>query len=152
MRGLPFARAFDAVTMFFTSFGYFGDDEENAAVIGEVARVLRPGGRMLLDYVNRDVVIETLVPESDETVEGNRVLSRRCITSDGKRVEKDVRMERPDGSRLTYTESVRLYSPDEMRGMVESAGFAIASVHGGPDDVPFEPTAPRFVIVGRLEC
>lgn len=152
MRRLPFRTGFDAVTMFFTSFGYFGTDPENEAVLRGIARVIRTGGRLLLDYVNRDIVIETLVPESEETVKGARVFSRRRITPDGKRVEKDVRMERPDGTRLTYTESVRLYSPEEMRAMVEAAGFTIASVHGGPDDVPFEPTSARLVIVGRLAC
>ena len=50
MLSLPFEREFDAVYSFFTSFGYFGDDE-NEQVLAGIARALKPGGRFLLDIL-----------------------------------------------------------------------------------------------------
>lgn len=144
MRHLPFAGPFDAVVMFFTSFGYFPTDTEHIRVLREVARVTAPGGRYLLDYVRRDDVIASLVPESSEEREGYRIDSRRRITADGLRVEKDVSLTRPDGTSLAYTESVRLYAPDEVRGMMADAGFAEI----GEIDAP----APRLLLTGRRTC
>jgi len=144
MRNLPFGRAFDAVLMFFTSFGYFETDAEHRRVLAEVARVLRPGGGFLLDYVRRDAVIEGLVPESRDERNGYRIDSRRWITTDGERVEKDVHLTRPDGSTFDYTESVRLYAPAEVREMLGAAGFK--------DVGSIEAPAPRLLLTGRRSC
>ena len=43
MRSLPWTERFDRVLCWFTSFGYFGDDE-NRQVLAEAYRALRPGG------------------------------------------------------------------------------------------------------------
>jgi len=144
MRRLPLSGGFDAVVMFFTSFGYFETDGEHAGVLAEVARVLAPGGRYLLDYVLRDDVISSLVPESSEERDGYRIHSRRRITEGGGRVEKDVELTRPDGSTLRYTESVRLYTPDEVRAMLEAAGFEAIDTLAAP--------SPRLLLTGRIPC
>ena len=51
MRDLPWSDRFDCVVNWSIAFGYFGDDA-NRLVLGEVARVLRPGGRMVMDLNN----------------------------------------------------------------------------------------------------
>jgi len=51
MRHLPFcAGAFDVVVNLFTSFGYFADDAQHAAVIAGSRALLRRGGVFVLDY------------------------------------------------------------------------------------------------------
>src|SRR5699024_1650708 len=61
MRRLPFSdRSFDWVLNFFTSFGYFDDEEENFRVLAEMARTLSPGGGFLLDLLNLDVTLASL--------------------------------------------------------------------------------------------
>ena len=50
---VPFGRdAFDYVFNFFTSFGYFEQPDEHLAVVRNMATSLRPGGRLVLDYLN----------------------------------------------------------------------------------------------------
>lgn len=51
MRALPFEAGFDALVNWFTSFGYF-DRETNDAVLAGFAKALRPGGRLLLELSN----------------------------------------------------------------------------------------------------
>jgi SAM-dependent methyltransferase len=46
MRALPFDEAFDALVMLSSSFGFF-DGETNLRILADVARVLKPGGRLL---------------------------------------------------------------------------------------------------------
>jgi SAM-dependent methyltransferase len=59
LRELPFDGPFDAVLCWFTSFGYF--DDENYRVLRELRRVLRPGGRLLIETMHRDVFIRSPV-------------------------------------------------------------------------------------------
>ena len=59
MRELPFDRKFDGAYCMLTSFGYF-DEDANLKVAEGVARALKPGGRFLLDIVNRDYVVVRL--------------------------------------------------------------------------------------------
>ena len=62
LRALPVADGeFDAALSWFTSFGYF-DDADNQTVLGEYARVLKPGGRLLIEMLNRDNLIRRHTP------------------------------------------------------------------------------------------
>jgi SAM-dependent methyltransferase len=47
MRSLPWTERFDRVVNWFTAFGYF--DDGNRKVLAEVARALRPGGRLAIE-------------------------------------------------------------------------------------------------------
>ena len=53
MRALPFEEAFDGAYSYFTSFGYFAD-QENERVIANIVRSLRHNGRFLIDMANRE--------------------------------------------------------------------------------------------------
>ena len=56
MRALPFDAEFHGVYSYFTSFGYF-DDAQNEQVLDLIARSLVPGGRLLMDVMNRDYLL-----------------------------------------------------------------------------------------------
>ena len=59
MRELAFERQFDGAYCMLTSFGYF-DEESNLRVAEGIARALKPGGRLLIDVVNRDYIVGDL--------------------------------------------------------------------------------------------
>ena len=53
MRHLPFCDGvFAGLVNFFTSFGYFSAEDENAQVVREMARVLEPNAVFLFYYLN----------------------------------------------------------------------------------------------------
>jgi SAM-dependent methyltransferase len=56
MREITYNEAFDAVYSWNTSFGFF-EEEKNVDVLSRIFRALRPGGRFLLDVINRDFVV-----------------------------------------------------------------------------------------------
>ena len=149
MRRLPFARCFDAVLSFFTSFGYFRDEHENRRVLAEIARVLRPGGRFLLDLIDRRHLEATLVPQSTREEDGLRIEERRWLTAEPRRVEKELVID--DGTTpRRYFESVRLYGVDEARDALASAGLTLERSLGDFTGAPHRAgETPRMILIGR---
>jgi len=149
MRAIPFVGHFATVLSLFTSYGYFAEDIENAAVLGGVQRALRPGGVFLMDYINRPRVLANLVPEDERVQDGRRIHNVRRITSDGRRVEKTTTVTEADGQVRIFDESVRLYTRDELATMLRAASFEQMCVYGSLQGEPYEETSPRMVWVAR---
>ncbi len=147
MRQLPFATtAFDSVLNLFTSFGYFASDDEHAAVIREVARVLRPGGRFVLDFLNATAVRSGLVPRDERQVGGTTVVQERRISEDGRFVVKSIHVS---GNSRTFTERVRLYERADLEQMIAAHGIRPEAVAGDYDGSPHDAASPRLILVGR---
>jgi SAM-dependent methyltransferase len=153
MREIPWRAAFDLLVNFFTSFGYFTPDEENARVLRAMAGALRPGGRFLIDYLNREHVVRTLVPHDRKTMGGMTIEQTRWITGDpgqpGSPVRINKRVTIRDGRQSrTYEESVRMYTLEELTAMLTEAGLEITRLFGDFDGRPLTPEAPRMILTG----
>jgi SAM-dependent methyltransferase len=59
MREMAFDSQFDGAYCVLSSFGYF-DEETNLKVATSICRALKPGGRFLLDTLNRDYIVSDL--------------------------------------------------------------------------------------------
>ncbi len=151
IRELPFAAAsFDRVLNFFTSFGYFDDERENFRVLEEIARVLKPGGRFLIDLFNRDRVIAGLVADERRELNGKTFEIERWFDADTERVNKRIRIR--DGDReQSFSESVRAYSEQEVTIGLRWAGLKLDQLYGGFDGASFERDSERLILVGRRE-
>jgi ubiquinone/menaquinone biosynthesis C-methylase UbiE len=136
MKDLPFAdESFDAVYNFYTSFGYFRDERDNERVINEVARVLKPGGRFLLDVVNRDYIVRNFRARGWSEYSGEYVIEERFFDLATSRNEctwvyvgKQGKTERPV--------SLRMYSLHELVAMFKRNGLEYKEAWGTWD---FEP-------------
>lgn len=148
MRGLPFGdRSFDAVTSFFTSFGYFAAGEEDLQVAREIRRVLEPGGRFLLDYLNASRVRAGLVPEETLELDGGSVHVTRSIEDDA--VVKRIRIASgQDGRPRLHEERVRLYEPDELESLLASVGLVTTDRFGDYEGAPYAFHSSRLVLMG----
>jgi SAM-dependent methyltransferase len=148
MRRLPFARrSFGAIVNFFTSFGYFDDPADDVRVVGEIARLLAPGGAFLSDVFNASRVLSTLVSREERTVAGQRVAIRRRFDAATRRVEKEITMGSGPDAR-TFRERVRVYLRDELEALHRDAGFSVSAAFGDFDGSPFDPRrSPRLILL-----
>ena len=151
MRELPFRDGrFGTVASFFTSFGYFRADADDRSVLLEVRRVLRRGGRLLLDFLNAEEVRRTLSPKDVREIGGRRVVQERRLVNEGRSVEKTIRIEgvgQEPGE--VFHERVRLYSPDELGRLLAECGLAPERWFGDYAGGPLAPTTPRAIVLAR---
>jgi SAM-dependent methyltransferase len=130
MREMAFEAQFDGAYSFLTSFGYF-DEETNLKVASSIFRALKPGGRFLLDLLNRDYIVTDLptrvwwegegcvvLEEVDFNYQTSRLMVRRSVVfQDGRQAEHEM--------------SIRAYSLHEVGKLLRQAGFRILEVSGG---------------------
>ena len=146
MTRVPFADgSFDALVNLFSSFGYLGEVGDGR-VLAEVARVLRPGGRAVLDLMNPERVRATLVASSQRRGDGFELLERRRLEQGGRRVVKEVELRIDGRAPRRWREDVRLYDPGELEPLLGAAGLAVDAVWGDFDGRPAEPDAPRRIL------
>ena len=149
MRVLPFATgAFDVVTSYFTSFGYFDEEGDDLRVLHEVRRVLRDGGCFLLDFLNAHQVKANLKSEDRQTVSGTRVVQERELVEGGRIVEKRITIKGEAGSDRVFVERVRLYEPGELDDMLREAQLVPGPRFGGYDAQPFDTSSTRYIVMG----
>lgn len=154
MRVLPLGDAsVDLVINLFTSFGYFDSDEENAGVLAEVSRVLRPGGHFVIDHINRTRLIATLDPSSERELEdGSHVRETRTFDALASRVRKHVHWQGSAGAAREWDESVRVYAVPEMADMLLGSGLRpCGDAFGDFDATPCDADSPRMIFIARKE-
>ncbi|NIM06646.1 MAG: methyltransferase domain-containing protein [Armatimonadetes bacterium] len=151
MRELPWETEFDAVINMFTSFGYFESDEENEKVLRAVHKVLRPGGRLLLDLPNRDVFVN-MIPDGRRTWsehEGCLVLDEHTWNHDEGRLYLNRTIIDPDGSRRQKYHDLRVYSHSEIADMLSRVGFEAERTFADLDMSDFTSESKRMLVVAR---
>jgi SAM-dependent methyltransferase len=147
MRTLDLQDEFDRVLILFTTFGYFSD-EENAAVLANAARALKPGGLLGFDLPNRDMTLKTLVPASVEEKEGNLMINRSSFDPlTGRWINRRIVIR--DGVRRDKPFFIRLYNYSEIRQLLEAAGLEVQTVCANWREEPFTPESRGMVIVAR---
>jgi SAM-dependent methyltransferase len=129
MREMEFHSQFDGAYCMMSSFGYF-DEETNLRVASSICRSIKPGGRFLLDIINRDYIVGGLpsrvwwegdgcvvLEEVDFNYHTSRVVIRRSVVfSDGRQTEQEI--------------SMRAYSLHELGKLLRQAGFRVLEVSG----------------------
>jgi SAM-dependent methyltransferase len=129
IREMEFDGAFDGVISLGTTFGFF-DEEANRDVLARLLHALRPGGRLLLDVVNRDYVA-SLQPnlvwfEGDDCV----CMEESDFNYFNSRLSVKRTMMREDGRQSNAEYSLRLYSLHELGQLMQQLGLRVIEVSG----------------------
>jgi SAM-dependent methyltransferase len=140
--------AFDVALNLFTSFGYFRDPEDDRTVLRHVHESLKPGGRLLMDLMGREVLARIFTPRQWEERDGLLLLQETNITDDWSWVESRW-ITIAATERHEFNLSHRLYAGTELRDALLDCGFGEVSLYGGLDGSPYGPEAKRLVASAR---
>jgi len=121
MRDLPWRERFDGLVNWFTSFGYFSDDE-NKAVLREFHDALRPGGRLVLETQSISRILLSPRPQHWVEHDGDLMLDEWQLDVENARFATERTLVRGGRTRKTRF-TVRWFSVPELRAWLQEAGF-----------------------------
>lgn len=146
LRSLPWSQRFDCVLSWYTSFGLF-DDDANRVVLERACRALVPGGRLLIEHINRDRSLrniqDAMVHERGAEDFMIDTITFDPITSRSHRVRKFCRSGRVRTTRYF----IRLFTFAELADWMRQAGLTSIRGHGR-DGEPFSLSSERMIAVG----
>ena len=143
LRRLPFRDGCaDGVFCAFTSWGYFATHEENLRQLQEFARVLRPGGVLLLDLVGRSSLRADTAPILGRWLafEEGSYQERVSWSPDGRRIITERRCQGEN-----FRHDIWIPSDGEVRTALARAGFGPVAASGGLDGSPWTEQAERWI-------
>lgn len=128
MRDLPWTGEFDVVLSWFTSFGYF-PDEENHRVLQEASRALRPGGLFAIELMHPFGLIGRFQSSIVRERDGNLLVDRCRLDPTTSRMHTERTIVR-DGQVRHTRFYVRLFGFPEIREWLLAAGFDAVAAYG----------------------
>ena len=150
MRHIPLKSSCDAVINLFSSFGFFGE-EGNRQVLSEVAAVLKPGGKFLVEYWNPHAVVDLdqsrnwwWISESMLALAEVEYHPESGCLSDYRTV-----IELSSGTIQKAVNRLRFYFPTELKSMLEDAALKVCATYGDFDYSPFLIDARRMITIAE---
>ena len=140
---------FDAVVSLFNSFGYFDRRKDDLKVLKEMARILKPGGLLVLNTLNLQGVIRRLLGHGQteglfmwhEKKPRYFVLDKAFYDKKTRRTQCqwtliDVRRRNPKVLRLEFGQNV--YSHEDFKRALRPLGLKVIQVWGRLQGEPFD--------------
>ena len=140
--------AFDAAISYFTSFGYFEDEADHRRVVDNLYASLRPGGKVLMDIMGKEVIARIFQPRGWEERGGIILLDEREPIDHWRFIHSRWTFLK-DGRREQYDLKIRCFSAVEMEELLGAGGFARVSVFGDVNGAPYDHQAKRLVVVAE---
>lgn len=149
MRNIPLrAGTCDAVINLFTSFGFF-DDAGNLSVLETAASVLKPDGKLLIDYWN---------PHMAAQLDGTRnwwwitenllaLAEARYDFSSGRLRDLRTLIDVEKSSVENVVRELRFYTLPELEKMLKEVGLQILEVYGDVDERGYDGETRRLITI-----
>lgn len=150
MRQIPLESKVDAVINLFTSFGFF-DELENQKVIDEISRVLKPDGKLLIDYWNPHTVSQLdgmrnwwWVDEAILALSEVKYDANLCTVND---YRTTVNLKTKEINKTVN--HIRFYFPTELKRMLNKVGLEIIKMYGDFNGELFNLYSRRLITVAK---
>ncbi|MEZ0181519.1 MULTISPECIES: bifunctional 2-polyprenyl-6-hydroxyphenol methylase/3-demethylubiquinol 3-O-methyltransferase UbiG [Flavobacterium] len=140
----PFEEKFDAIFNLFTSFGYFESDDDNLTTLKAIKESLSEYGFAVIDFMNVNQVIETLVPEEVKTVDEIDFHIKRYV-EDG-HIFKEIDFE-DQGRKYHFTEKVKALTLKDFQDLMDEAGIFLLDIFGDYKLKKFHKTESERLIM-----
>ena len=148
LQSMPFRSAsFHFGICLFSSFGYGESEEDNVTVLREFARVLHPGGKVVIDVMNRHFIVPRLNRIHESIQSGLRVREERSIIENGRRLRNRILVKDQMGNQRTYLYCPWLFNGWELSWLAARAGLVVESVYGDFGGSKYETESERAMLV-----
>ena len=147
---VPFGKnVFDFVFNFFTSFGYFDDPSEDRKVVSNICSSLKPGGVLVMDYINSVHSEKNLVPAEEKEVDGIIYNISRWTTDT--HFFKKIRIENMGMAEpVEHIEKVKKFSVGELEKLFAHCGLHLEKVYGDYHLNGYDSqTSPRLILIAK---
>ena len=148
MRSFARPNYFDAVINMFTSFGYFDELQDEKKLLRNIYTSLKPGGRILIDVIGKEVVAREFKPYDWYEDEFGYMISEYRISDNWTRLYNRWILIGEEGV-FEYSFSHRLFSATELTSMIKECGFTDVRVYGSLDKTPYDHKADVLTVMGR---
>jgi len=138
-------KKYDFVFNLFTSFGYFDFAEENEKVLKSVHSYLEENGKLVIDFMNVDHVIENLVEQEIKEIEGIQFNISKKIENGF--IVKDIAFE--DDRSYHFQEKVQAIRLSNFEKFLTKTGFQIENIFGNYQLDPFTEKSDRLIIIAK---
>jgi SAM-dependent methyltransferase len=147
MRSFVRPDEFDLVINLFTSFGYFGEVDEDLGVLRNVFRSLKPGGLFVIDVMGKEIVARGFAPSSvEKRPDGSMSVQIREIAEDWYRIRSHWLIIRNQNVTEVRFDNA-LYSGRELADLLKKAGFERVKLFGSLQGITYDLNAKRLVAV-----
>lgn len=141
----PLNESFDAIFNLFTSFGYFNQETTNIKVLKNFKNALRPGGHIVVDFLNLEKVVQELIPEQRVSKNEIDFVIRKNVSENF--IIKQIEVHH-DQKVHQYIEKVQALDLAKMKFFAKAAGLEIQEVFGDYELNPFDKrTSERLILV-----
>ncbi|WKW45672.1 class I SAM-dependent methyltransferase [Myroides sp. JBRI-B21084] len=123
----PFVEKFDAIFNFFTSFGYFENENDNLIALTAIKNSLSEYGFAVLDFMNVHKVLENLMQNEVKEVDGIVFTIKRW--SENNFIFKNISFEY-NNENYEFTEKVKALTLANFEEMMEQAGIFLLDTFG----------------------
>jgi len=148
MRDIPHENKYDKIFNYFTSFGYF-NDEENEKTMANFHKALKPGGLLLIEIANRDGILHIFQPDNITRLpDGGLLLEEREFHPTTGRMSAIHTFISKDGQIVERRLDQRMYCPHELVDIFKRHGFEIVKIFGDGEK-ELEKFSRRIAIVGK---
>lgn len=151
LRALPFQNGTLAGAYAWYSTLFAFTDAEHEQVLREVARSLKPGGRLVFQTVPWERLVAQPSAAFQRTLPDGSVLEEESHfdASTGRDTgRRSLRL--PEGRVLSGTYAIRYYPLAELRQLLEATGFSISWVHGGLEGEPPSSDSTDLIVGAEL--
>jgi SAM-dependent methyltransferase len=126
---------FDFILNLFTSFGYFNNETENVVALDATAKSLKPGGKLVIDFMNTDKIISNLVAEEEKEVHGINFRILRGVENGF--IVKTIRFC-DEGETYQFEERVRALREEDFLEYFKMVQLRLVEVFGNYNLNPFD--------------
>jgi D-alanine-D-alanine ligase len=120
---------FDHVLVLGNSLGYIAEPEADLHILQESARLLKSGGRLVLDITDGKAVRSRLTPQAWHEIGKDMVVCRQREIDDGAVCAREMVLSKTGGLIRDCSYRIRLYGAAELTTLAARAGFAEIEVH-----------------------